>query len=200
MRWGYFSPNSIPTRTPSTPLKPRPRRRADLVSFALDLLGKAKNLDDAVFLLLSRIGRTFNFDRVNIIEANREYLTYRFSYQWARNRADLQLGQSFYVSAEDFELCTAMYDEDGLADHNVRDGISHIASCLHAGVWDYGEYVGSMSFEIDQPGYRWTAEQRRLLKELVGIVPSFIMKSKADALSKAKRIFSPACPTRYAPP
>ena len=164
-------------------------RGADLVSFALDLLGKAKNLDDAVFLLLSRIGRTFNFDRVNIIEANREYLTYRFSYQWARNRADLQLGQSFYVSAEDFELCTAMYDEDGLADHNVRDGISHIASCLHAGVWDYGEYVGSMSFEIDQPGYRWTAEQRRLLKELVGIVPSFIMKSKADALSKAKTDF-----------
>ncbi|BDF04759.1 ATP-binding protein [[Clostridium] hylemonae] len=161
----------------------------DLVSFALDLLGKSKNLDDAVFLLLSRIGRTFQFDRVSIIEADRAYLSYRFSYQWARNRNDLQLGQDFYASEEDFDICANMYDEDGLADHNVREGISHIASCLHGGIWNYGEYVGSMSFEIDVEDYEWTQEQRKLLKELVKIVPSFIMKSKADAVSRAKTDF-----------
>ena len=161
----------------------------DLASFALDLLGKAKNLDDAVGLLLARVGKTCGFDRVSIIEADRSYLTYRFSYQWARRRSDLQLGQNFYVSDEDFELCSAMYDEDGLADHNLRDGISDIASCLHAGIWDYGDYVGSMSFEIDQTGFQWTKEHRKLLKELVKIVPSFIMKSKADAVSQAKTDF-----------
>ncbi len=165
------------------------RADGDLVSFALDLLGKGKNLDDAVNLLLARVGKTCRFDRVSIIEANRAYLTYRFSYQWARSRANLQLGQDFYVSDEDFDICSDMYDEDGLADHNVREGISDIASCLHAGIWDYGEYVGSMSFEVDQKGYRWTKEHRKLLKELVKIVPSFIMKSKADAVSQAKTDF-----------
>ncbi|WP_243009042.1 diguanylate cyclase [Clostridium sp. AM58-1XD] len=165
------------------------RAGGDLISFALDLLGKAKNLDDAVNLLLARIGRTCGFDRVSIIEANRAYLTYRFSYQWARRRADIQLGQEFYVSNEDFELCSDMYDEDGLADHNLREGISDIASCLHAGIWDYGEYVGSMSFEVDREGFEWTQEYRKLLKELVKIVPSFIMKSKADAVSQAKTDF-----------
>ena len=164
-------------------------RGEELVSFALDLLGKAKNLNDAVYLLLSRIGRTYHFDRVSIIEADRAFLTYRFSYQWARNYTDLQLGEDFYVSDEDFEICAAMYDEDGLADHNVREGISHIASCLHAGIWNYGEYAGSMSFEINRENYRWTKEQRKLLKELVKIVPSFIMKSKADAVSQAKTDF-----------
>lgn len=161
----------------------------DLVSFALDLLGKSKNLDDAVFLLLSRIGRTYHFDRVSIIEADRAYLSYRFAYQWARDKKDLQLGQDFYASDEEFEICANMYDEDGLADHNVREGISHIASCLHGGIWNYGEYVGSMSFEIDVMDYVWTPEQRKLLKELVKIVPSFIMKSKADAVSRAKTDF-----------
>lgn len=161
----------------------------DLVSFALELLGKSRNLDDAVSLLLARIGKTCGFDRVSIIEADRHYLTWHFSYQWARRRADLQLGQDFYVSEEDFELCSDMYDEDGLADHNLRDGISGIASCLHAGIWDYGEYVGSMSFEVDKKDYRWSKEYRRLLKELVRIVPSFIMKSKADAVSQAKTDF-----------
>lgn len=165
------------------------RQDDDLVPFALDLLGKSKNLDDAVFLLLSRIGRIFHFDRVSIIEANRAYLTYRFSYQWARNHADLQLGQDFYVSDEDFEICANMYDDDGLADHNVREGISHIASCLHAGIWNYGEYAGSMSFEVDKENYQWTQEHRKLLKELVKIVPSFIMKAKADAVSQAKTEF-----------
>lgn len=164
-------------------------RDQDMISFALDLLGKSKNLDDAVFLLLSRIGKIYHFDRVSIIEANRAYLTYRFSYQWARNRSDLQLGQDFYVSEEDFDICENMYDEEGLCDHNVREGISHIASCLHAAIWNYGEYVGSMSFEIDQENYQWNAEQRSLLKELVKIVPSFIMKSKADAVSQAKTDF-----------
>lgn len=164
-------------------------RGEDLVSFALDLLGKAKNIKDAVHLLLARIGRTYHFDRVSIIEADRAFLTYRFSYQWARNNADLQMGEDFYVSEEDFEICAAMYDEDGLADHNVREGISHISSCLHAGIWDYGEYAGSMSFEVDREDYRWSKEERKLLRELVKIVPSFIMKSKADAVSQAKTDF-----------
>lgn len=162
---------------------------SDLISVALDLLGKAKNLDAAVSLLLARIGNACRFDRVSIIEADRAYLTYHFAYQWARSRTMLQLGQDFYVSDEDFELCSAMYDEDGLADHNLRDGISDIASCLHAGIWDHGAYVGSISFEIDVPGYQWTPEHRKLLQELVRFVPSFIMKSKADAMSQAKTDF-----------
>ena len=46
-----------------------------------------------------------------------------------------------------------------------------------------------MSFEVDQENYQWTREQRKLLKELVKIIPSFIMKSKADAVSQAKTDF-----------
>ena len=161
----------------------------DLAAFALDLLGKAKRLDDAVFLLLSRIGKTCGFDRVSIIESNRAYLSWHFSYQWARDPKQLQLGQDFYVSDKDFDDCSNMYDDDGLADHNLRDDISHIKSSLHAGIWDYGEYVGSMSFEVDREGYQWTKEHRKLLIELVKIVPSFIMKSKADAVSRAKTDF-----------
>lgn len=87
----------------------------DLVSFALELLGRSKNINDAVFLLLSRIGKNYHFDRVSIIEADKAFLSYHFSYQWARHHSDLQLGQDFYASEEDFEICANMYDEDGLA-------------------------------------------------------------------------------------
>ena len=161
----------------------------DMISFALDLLGKSKNLDDAVFLLLSRIGKSCHLDRVSITEANQAYLSYRFSYQWARNRSDLQLGRDFYTSEEDFLNCANMYDEDGLCEHDLHAGTASFASCLHAAIWNYGEYVGSMSFEVHQENYHWSQEERSLLKELVKIVPSFIMKSKADAVSQAKTDF-----------
>ena len=46
-----------------------------------------------------------------------------------------------------------------------------------------------MSFEVDKKGFVWTKEHRKLLMELVKIVPSFIMKSKADAISQAKTDF-----------
>ena len=42
---------------------------------------------------------------------------------------------------------------------------------------------------MDRENYQWTPEQRKLLKEMVKIVPSFIMKSKADAVSQAKTDF-----------
>lgn len=161
----------------------------DLVSFALDLLGKSKNLNDAVQLLLARVGKVCRFDRVSIIENNRAYLSYRFSYQWARNQTYLQLNQDFYVSEQDFDDCAAMYDEEGLCEHNLRDSISRFPSCLHAGFWDHDEYAGSMSFESEEVDYHWTREQRKLLKELVKLIPSFIMKSKADAVSQAKTDF-----------
>lgn len=166
-----------------------PRREEDLVSFALNLLGKSRNLDDAVSLLLARIGKYFNLDRVSILEANREFLSLRFSHQWARHRADFQLGQDIYVTAEEFEEVARRYDEDGLCGGNMSSRLSTISSCLQAGIWDCGEFVGSMSFEIREPEYQWTEEQKKLLKELVKIIPSFLMKAKADAVSRAKTDF-----------
>ena len=57
--------------------------------------GASSLLYTSVFLLLSRIGKKYHFDRVSIIEADKAFLSYHFSYQWARHHADLQLGQDF---------------------------------------------------------------------------------------------------------
>ena len=57
----------------------------NLVDYALELLGKAKKLDDAIYLLLGKIGKQCGLDRVSILEANPDYNSLRYSYQWARN-------------------------------------------------------------------------------------------------------------------
>ncbi|MDO4273605.1 MAG: PAS domain-containing protein [Eubacteriales bacterium] len=161
----------------------------DLVSFALELLGKSKKLDDAVFLLLSRIGKNFHVDRVSILEINKDYLSMKFTYQWARRRNDFKLGTDFYFSSEQLEEISSMYSEEGLSNGNPYPQAFTMASGLHAGIWDGGEYVGDMSFEVNEDNYQWPDEQRKLLKELVKIVPSFFMKAKANAISQAKTDF-----------
>ena len=161
----------------------------NLISFALELLGKSKNLDDAVFLLLSRVGRSCGLDRVSILELDRDYLTCRCTYQWVRDPADTLMDQTRYVTAELARTLSGLYDKDRLYQGPRVSGIPSLSSCLHAGIWNRGLYVGSMSFERHAPDAVWTAEQRGLLAELSRVLASFILKAKADAVSQAKSAF-----------
>ena len=47
----------------------------------------------------------------------------------------------------------------------------------------------AIGFEVCQENYIWTKEQRRVLAEIGKIVPSFVMKARADAVSQAKTDF-----------
>ena len=62
-------------------------------------------------------------------------------------------------------------------------------SCLSAAIWDRGSFSGLLCFETGQQDYIWTQEQRTLLLELNKIIPSFIMKARADTVSQAKTDF-----------
>ena len=154
-------------------------QREDLVSFALDLLGKARNLNDAVQLLFARLGKTFGLDRVSLLDVDRDYLTCRFSYQWARDKTDL--------TREQYEQWPGQFDPSGLNRHAVYDESS--MSCLQAAIWNQGMFAGILSFEVKADGYSWNDEQRKLLEELSKIIPSFVMKARADAVSQAKTDF-----------
>ena len=162
-------------------------QREDLVSFALDLLGKARNLNDAVQLLFARLGKTFGLDRVSLLDVDRDYLTCRFSYQWARDKTDLMMHKTFYITREQYEQWPGQFDPSGLNRHAVYDESS--MSCLQAAIWNQGMFAGILSFEVKTDGYSWNDEQRKLLEELSKIIPSFVMKARADAVSQAKTDF-----------
>lgn len=168
--------------------RPVKYREEDLTSFALELLGKAKSLDDAIFLLLSRIGKTYHFDRVTIMEMDYEYLSYRYTYQWAGSPSDLEMDQDFYLLREDVGRIDQLFDEEGLCDR-MNPRVSQIPSCLISAIWNHGKVTGTLSFESRTEHYIWTKEQRKLVKEMAKIIFSFIMKARADAVSQAKTDF-----------
>lgn len=169
--------------------RPNDQTQESLVSFALELLGKSKNLNDAVFLLLSRIGRSCGLDRVSIMELDRDYLSYRFTYHWSKYPADALTSEIHYINARLLQEISNAYDEDRLCEQHILSTPSDMPSCLHAGIWNLGVYVGSMNFENKTPGYVWTPDQRKLLTEMSKVVASFILKAKADAVSQAKSDF-----------
>ena len=162
----------------------------DLISFALDLLGKAKNLDDAVALLLLRIGRRCGIDRISVLEMDRDYLSARFVYQWARNPGDVELGRRVYLNGAELDEMVAGYDEQGVCDRYAM-AVMHgeMQSCLHAAMWNQGQYAGALCFEMRARNYNWSQEERQLAAELARIISSFLLKARADAVSQAKTDF-----------
>lgn len=161
----------------------------DLMSFALDLLGKSKDLDDALRLLLARIGRYYSMDRVSIINVDSEYLSYHVRYQWSKVMSESQLGNKYYISREELNQVVDSYDSENLCSRNIIKSIEGLGSLLHAGIWNRGVYEGTMSMERRETGYQWTEEERHMLSEMVKIIASFTQRAHADAVSQAKTEF-----------
>lgn len=161
----------------------------DLISFALELLGKSKNLDDALFLLLARIGRSSHFDRVSIMEIDPDYYSGRYTHQWAHNSSDMLMNQEYYMSKQQLTELLHAYDEDGICTHRLPSIQDMMDSCLHAAMMNQGTCTGILAFERKEAGYCWTDKERKLIKEMVKIISSFIMKAHADAISQAKTDF-----------
>lgn len=161
----------------------------DITTFALNLLGKSRNLDDALFLLLSRVGTMCGMDRILIIELDAEYLSCHVVYQWSRYPSYRQPESIRYITPKDLETITNAYDSEGLCEQRfITASESDMASILHAAIWNYGQCVGAMSFELRDP-HQWTAEERQLLRDLTKIISSFTLKARADAVSRAKTDF-----------
>lgn len=161
----------------------------DIVSFALELLGKSKNLDDALFLLIARIGRSCNLDRVSVLEINREYLSCQFTYQWAKQPYDLMMNHSFYFSEAELNMFSGLYNREGLSNISLDKKKGVFQSCLHAAIMENGKIVGALCFEKKEKGVVWADKQKKLIQELARIIASFILKAKADAISRAKTDF-----------
>lgn len=161
----------------------------DLRSFALDLLGKSRNLDDALLLLLSRIGKLYHLDRISIIEVDTEYLSGHVRYQWTKIPSDSQLGKTYYLDRAELETVMDSYDVEGLCDKDLVGSIDCLGSLLHAAIWNRGCYEGTMSMERRDLNCQWTAKERCMLREIVNIIASFTQKAHADAVSQAKTEF-----------
>ena len=163
-------------------------RQGALLSYALELLEKSRNLDDAVYLLLARAGRTCNLSRIMIAEVDTEYLTCRYLYQWGTDAMERQPANIYYMTQEQLQRLVRSYVNGFSQEYSLQEP-KKPCSILHTAVWNRGNFEGFMSFETVRPGYAWSEEEKQLLKELSNVISSFVLKAKADSISRAKTEF-----------
>lgn len=162
--------------------------KRNLADMALEFLSKAKHLDDAISLLLAKVGKAYRLDRVSMVEIERDYHSFHYSYQWAKNKHDLQMGNTYYIKPGRMEELSQEYDADGLCDWKFHED-SPMASCLRCAIWNSGVYTGHLVLESHEKNYLWTEAQRKTLQELTQIISTFVAKAHADAVSLAKTQF-----------
>lgn len=160
----------------------------NLADLALELLGKARRLDDAVNLFLAKLGKQFGLDRVSIIDIDHDYQSFSYTYQWTRKKQDSALDALFYLEPGRIDSLPDEYDADGLSETAFHSD-SGMGSCLRSAIWDVGAIGGCFCFEIAKTGFEWTPLHKKTLKEVSQVVSSFIMKAKSDAVSQAKTDF-----------
>lgn len=161
----------------------------ELTAFALELLGKSRNISDAMNLLLVRIGKRMKLDRVSISEVNHEYQSISCIYQWAANPTNFYATAPVYLSREELDSVISLYAEDGTSAKVYYGNEKIMPGILHAAFWNEGKYAGALCWEKNVENYQWSEEEKRLQKELAHIICSFTMKAKADAVSQAKTDF-----------
>ena len=123
-----------------------------------------------------------------MVEIERNYHNFHYSYQWAKNMHDLQMENTYYIKPGRMEELSQEYDADGLCDWKFHED-SPMASCLRCAIWNSGVYTGHLVLESHEKNYLWTEAQRKTLQELTQIISTFVAKAHADAVSLAKTQF-----------
>lgn len=158
----------------------------DMISFAFALLEKTKDLPSGINLLLSRIGKQYNLDRVSVSEVDLDYLSMQYIYQWSKSKDNSTMGNTFYLTKDFLARFENRYDQVTICESSED---YQLKSCLLCPIYEMGVYKGSVSFEKDIEGYNWTEDMKRLLKEISKIISTYTLKIKADSVSKAKTDF-----------
>lgn len=159
----------------------------DMISFAFALLEKTKDLPSGINLLLSRIGKQYNLDRVSVTEIDIDYLSIQYMYQWSKKRIYSTIGNTYYLSKDVYAKIENMYDKETTC--AMSDGFHTLKSCLQSPIYEKGIYKGYVCFENNVDDFIWSEDIKRLLKEISKIISTYTLKIKADSVSKAKTDF-----------
>ncbi|WP_099468193.1 ATP-binding protein [Konateibacter massiliensis] len=159
----------------------------NMINFAFSLLEKSKDLPSGINMLLSRIGKVYDLERVSVMEIDMDFFNIQYTYQWAKEIKNLSVGNSYYLGKERYRQMENKYEMKSICEESNE--FYSLNSCLHAPIYDMGVYCGSVCFEKNKKDYAWSDEIKRFLKEIAQIISTYILKIKADSESRAKADF-----------
>jgi len=170
-----------------------------IIEFTFDLLEKTRDLKSAVKLLLTRIGKYFDFDRISIIEIDSDFLVYNISYQWdIMNKKKTEKEFTHLPQSEIDEVIKALGDNGELI---VSKSFNEFQSTFinrfyeknHVlfieAMYEEGKFIGMCIYEDFDDNRVWSRETKSDIKEITKIIATHISRENADIASNAKSAF-----------
>lgn len=173
----------------------------DIVSFAFSILEQTKDMRSAINLLLGKVGRKLELNKISIIESDANFLSNIITFEWVAKKEFHDSICKYEISQEERSLWISCFDAEGLFvmkddwRENFTDGIKlegnapRVRNQLYSAIYEEGEFKGAVVFEHSDDKYKWPKDIRTKLKEVSKIISTHITKANADIASKAKTEF-----------
>jgi diguanylate cyclase (GGDEF)-like protein len=166
---------------------------SEITDFAFDIMNKTKDVNSAINLLLSKVGKHFNIHYVSVMEVIDLPLTLKNTYQWSGKVKLNQFGNIFPANESQWAKMLSTYDDNDIRCYS--DIFSENAdiddytkqrviggggkALLECAIYVSGEYKGCGCFYDCIKKRVWTVDEVKALKTISKIVSSYLLKMRA---------------------
>lgn len=181
----------------------------EIISNVFDVLSSTKNFSGGLNILLDRVGKAYNLDRIQVLQANHTNLMLEVKYLWKRHIVVVDSHheiRSYFSSWEEFE---AGFETDGMIviedekQEVLNNGIKkiieemNIKAFIACGIYDDLEnLLGCILYENNQREHKWSMEEKDTFWEVTKIISYFLLShalrqrnsEKIEQLSNYDRI------------
>ncbi|MCH5184951.1 MAG: response regulator [Oscillospiraceae bacterium] len=175
-------------------------RDDSIIEFAFDLLEKTRDLRSAIKLLLARIGKYYDFDRISIIDVDSDFLVCSAAYRWDIMKGVTEDGPIIRLDEKDIEkieerLRIGVYivsDDSGDYEETFVNRIcerekNHVM--LVNPMYERGKFVGVCVYEDFNEERVWDRKTQNDIKEITKIIATHMSRENADFASNVKAEF-----------
>ena len=160
----------------------------DLVAYSMVLMENAKDIPSSINVLLRRIGREYNVDRVSITSVKWEELDFKYEYQWSRIPEDRLNKSDCKITIREYYRLAAGYDKNAIRERSLKDGSDTIGSLIEAAIYARGRYSGSLRLESCDSSHKWSGSIKRELSLLANLLGTYLGREEDDRELKLKEL------------
>ena len=166
----------------------------EITDFAFEIMNKTTDVSSAINLLLSKVAKHFDLDRVSVIETIDEQLSIKYTYQWCSKSTQSQLGKIITFTSDQWNIILGNFDENDILMCNdtsspeyasitemFDDAVLKICpkALIQCAAYDSGAFKGCLSFHDCEKSRLWTVEEVRSFKTISKVIWSYLLKMRA---------------------
>ena len=159
-----------------------------LISYSFDILSETKDIDDAIVLILSKIGEYFNLSRISILKYSSEDTNFNITHEWCNYEIPCYKNELKNLLFNDWLYYFSIFNNDDVFICNDYSNLIlpeknkklydklNVKSFLQCLIKDNEQYKGCVNFYNSYENHFWTANEIKLFTTITKIIASYLLK------------------------